>query len=98
MFVTTRDDAAKRVPPRWWEVDLLCFCCNLDEGGSDILQLSAFDAVVGGMFGVAGGAAEQRCFVDVDGSVTLLLTQIWSGMKGLLVRCLWEVAAVSCTP
>jgi hypothetical protein len=36
-------------------VDLLCFCRNLDEGGSDILQLSGFGAVVG----VAGGAADR---------------------------------------
>jgi hypothetical protein len=57
MFVITWNDVVKRVLSRWWEVDLLCFCRNLDEGGSDIMQLSAFGAVVGGVFGVAGGAA-----------------------------------------
>jgi hypothetical protein len=46
MFVITWDDGAKRVLLCWWEVDLLCFCRNLDEGGSDILQLSGFGAVV----------------------------------------------------
>ena len=75
MFAITWDDVVKHVLLRWWEVDLLCFCRNLDEGGSNILQLSAFGAVVG----VAGGAAEQRCFIDVDGSATLLLTQFCRG-------------------